>query len=361
MRIRADIILRNWLVVVIALFTVLSAGVLLAEGADSAALARNLKKWQSLSPEKQRELRERWARFRSLPEEERSELRKRMSTLRELPKEDIGKLRKRQKMLARMDAQARRELRRKQQKWENLRKRLLQRLPAEKRNEINLLPPEKRTEELHRLFEKHQRERAEKFFGKLPDTEKKRLKELSDRERLGRLQEMMKEQARKKQREELERLYNSLSEDEKRRLDSLPEKERRRELLEIKRRRRGRVPPQLMKLLTREQQKRIESLPPEKRLEAAQRILKETEKALRPLRDKLSAILKKLPPPRRREALETLKRFLQPGPLAAPVQPPPGLTEDDLEVLRALPPGQVERLMQSLIRGPKKPHIEKSQ
>jgi hypothetical protein len=357
------IISKNCPVVIAALLTMLSLGVLLAEGADSAALARNLKKWQSLSPEKQRELRERLARFKALPEEERVELRRRMSKLQELPKEDIGKLRKRQRMLARMDAQAKRELRRKQQKWENLSKRLLRDLPVEKRKEINSLPRDTRTAELHRLFEKYQREKAEKFYRKLPDTAKKGLEELSDKERLGRLQKMMKEQAKRKQREELEKFYNSLPEQEKKRLDSLPEKERRRALLEMKRHKRNRpgLPPKLLNLLTKEQRKKIESLPPKKRQEAAQRILQETDRLLRPLRDKLSAILNRLPSARRREALEALKRLLKPGPLAPPVQPPPGLNDEDMKILRALPPAQIERLLQSFMRGSKKQRNEKSQ
>ena len=355
--------MKNSPVVIAALLTMLSVGVLLAEGADGEALARNLKKWQSLSPEKQRELRERLDRFKALPEEERVELRKRLSTLRELPKEDVSKLQKRQRMLARMDAQAKRELRRKQQKWDKMRKRLLQDLPAEKRQEFNSLPHELRTMELRRLFEKHQRERAEKFYKRLPDNEKKGLEELSDKERLGRLQAMMKEHARKKQREELEKFYNSLPEHEKRRLDSLPEKERRRALLELKKQMRSRpaVPPKLLNLLTKEQRKRIESLPPEKRLDAVQRILQETDKRLKPLRDRLSAILNRLPPPRRREALEALKRLLKPGPLAPPVQPPPGLNDEDMKILRALPPAQIERLLQSFLRGSKKQRTEKSQ
>ncbi len=306
---------------ILTVVALLSTGVL-AAGDRHNAVAQRARKWRSLPPEKQRELRKRWNQFKALPAEKRQELRKRAESLREMPKEEIENLRKRKNRFMKLDKQVRQTLRRKHELWRKLRKHLLQELPKEERKRINSLPVRQRNAAVRRLFGKHRRACIEKFFRRLPKEEQARLKQLPEKERNKKLHSMFREQMRRREGE--------------------------------KRHKPGESPPK-----GRQEPDGNLKKPHQKKHKMGDR--------LKALRNKVLRAFEKVPRERKREVIEHLHRAIREKKLPAQAKLPPGLSKEDLQLLRSLTPEQLKRVLappkpgpKSPKRGPRPPRIKKT-
>ena len=197
----------------------------------------------------------------------------------------------------------------------------------------------------------------DKFIKDLPENQKLRFKDLPEHEWEKQVREMMRERARKKQQEKIAEFLKSLPPDVRARIEAMPEKERQRAIRELmQQKHRPQLPGRLLDLLTPEQRKRIESMPPQERQEALKRLAQDFDMKLKPIKDRIARALAVVQQQRRRAAIDALRRAVSgKPPLAAPAGLPAGLTEADLKLLRALPPQQLNKLLNSLVRPGKAP------
>lgn len=235
------------LVVLFVAATVLVAGAwaLHRQDPESPTLASARARWERLSPDEKEQMRERYERYRALSEDERRALADRARRMREDREE------------------------------------LHRRLPAEAREKLSKLPPEKRREVMHELFENEAREKGARIREKMPESWIERLEKAPPEERARFLNEFQKKARQRVSYMALDKIGAKLElpKEEIERLKALPLEERSQAILDLRKRLSTRDAAQfgLPEGITQDQWDQWQALPPEQFFETMQRYRCEQE------------------------------------------------------------------------------------
>lgn|GEM_PF-2860306 len=168
------------------------------------ALINAYKKFNSMPKERQKRIIELWQRFCQIPERERHQLTERWRNLKSIPQD------KKEEIIRRCE------------KLESLVKNILDAMPADKREAIYKMPPQKRIQEIRRLFNEHSLRLFRRISQHLPENEAKELLSLPEEEFVIRMRKIISE------RKELlySELLKSLPKHQQLKLAQLPKNQR---------------------------------------------------------------------------------------------------------------------------------------